>query len=468
MIAKILSSTGTFAAVRYNTDKMDRQKGELIGIRNFGLLDNDFALRPEEVRNYLKAVSALNKNVKKPQFHATISCKGREYSKEELGEIAVKWMEGMGYGKNPYIVVFHSDTRNNHVHIVSTRVGMDGKKINDSFERLRAIRHVESIMKKDSGRDLDNEIKTIADYSISSVAQLRLLFETANFETEEKDGTLCIYKGGQRVRKFHSNDLDAMIRSTRGDEKRIAQIRAIIKKYRDKLDATLVPEYRLLKGGRTGEITGYRSDVSDFLKKKIGLQFVFHFREGKPPYGYTVIDRKETIVYKGSQLMKLAEWAKIGDPVRQLQHGNDVTSLVEKYNHDRNEHREVLSFHYGIPSYKIEGNGRKLNHDQRIFYRDLLRFYLDKNPIQALENLNIVPIQHQGKWYLIDKAAMNILDAREVLSPRHYSSLTEESGHLHRDIDCNPAPGIGWSIDHDEDDEKVYGKERNRDARKKR
>jgi len=138
MIIKILSSTGTFAAVRYNTDKMDRGDGELMKIANMPHLEGRHTVSPGEVKAYLKAHSATNARIKSAQFHATISAKGREMDKRQLTEAAVEYMDKMGYGENPYIVVFHSDTDNNHVHIVSSRVDNHGKKINDSHERRRS------------------------------------------------------------------------------------------------------------------------------------------------------------------------------------------------------------------------------------------------------------------------------------------------------------------------------------------
>jgi hypothetical protein len=91
MIVKFIYTKGPnghFPAVAYNTGKMDRNKGELMKVANFGPLQGLGILRPQDYKNYLKMVSATNKAVKKPQLHVAISAGGRSYSKQELTEIA--------------------------------------------------------------------------------------------------------------------------------------------------------------------------------------------------------------------------------------------------------------------------------------------------------------------------------------------------------------------------------------------
>ncbi len=44
-------------------------------------------------------------------------------------KISGEYMDNMGYGKQPYVVVRHNDTKHEHVHIVTTNVNEDGKVI---------------------------------------------------------------------------------------------------------------------------------------------------------------------------------------------------------------------------------------------------------------------------------------------------------------------------------------------------
>src|SRR5690606_24014541 len=77
MIVKILKPSTTFKGVRYNTNKVDKDKGELMKVANFGALQALQNLRPTDYVNYLEAQSAASKRTKYPQLHAVISCKGR-------------------------------------------------------------------------------------------------------------------------------------------------------------------------------------------------------------------------------------------------------------------------------------------------------------------------------------------------------------------------------------------------------
>jgi phage tail sheath protein FI len=97
MIVKILPPSARFNGVRYNTNKIERNKGELMAVANFGPLQGLGNLLPQDYINYLQFISAQNSRVKKPQFHAVISAKGRAYTKEELTKIAHSWMAEMGF-----------------------------------------------------------------------------------------------------------------------------------------------------------------------------------------------------------------------------------------------------------------------------------------------------------------------------------------------------------------------------------
>ena len=48
-------------------------------------------------------------------------------------------MERMGYGNQPYIVFKHTDIDRTHIHIVSTCVGINGKKIPDDYDHKRSM-----------------------------------------------------------------------------------------------------------------------------------------------------------------------------------------------------------------------------------------------------------------------------------------------------------------------------------------
>lgn len=296
MIVKILKKSATFKAVSYNTGKVDKNRGELLLAKNFGVLEGMENLRPQDYINYLEAVSSKSTRIKYPQFHVAISTKGREHSKEELADIAQKWMQGMGYAEQPYLLIFHNDTNNNHVHLVSTRVGKDGKKIADRYEKLRAYRVLNQVMGEDEKQSVANHLQKALSYSFSTRAQFMMLLEAHGYALALKENAYSISKFGRQLDSIDVAKVDAKIAAREKDSKRVQQICAIIEKYRSHHDPSV-----------SSTDTGYRSPFADFLHSKFGLQVIFHGKDGKPPYGYTLIDHAKSAVYKGGEIMPLKD-----------------------------------------------------------------------------------------------------------------------------------------------------------------
>ena len=67
---------------------------------------------------------------------------GEHLDDETFHEVSKEYMQQMGYGEQPFVVVRHNDTKHEHVHIISTNVNESGKVLNifNSYRRNIATR----------------------------------------------------------------------------------------------------------------------------------------------------------------------------------------------------------------------------------------------------------------------------------------------------------------------------------------
>ena len=315
MIVKLMKPAGSnFPGIQYNDKKIDKGKGELMLMKNFPSFINELSSK-EEVKSYLASVSK-NKKVKKPQFHAALSTKYREHSKEELTKIAENFMDEMGYWNQPFIVVFHNDTENNHVHIVSTRVDKQtGKKINDSYEKLKSQRALAKVMEKIYGISNVENINKLLSYRISSLKQLELLLERNGFrlaQNKEDETKMDILKNGVREKTINGNQI---VFDNKKNENRTKQIKAILSKYKDlysnkvfkvqdfRKQEAMLPEEK--QNQETKPKIEFASELQKKLKDTLGIDILFHHKDGLRPFGYSLIDNRTGTVYKGSEIMKM-------------------------------------------------------------------------------------------------------------------------------------------------------------------
>lgn len=311
MVIKILSSSASFGGVDYNERKNAQGKSELLTARNFGSLEmKEGNVSKADYVNYLKDYSSANTRVKNPQFHAVISCKGRENTPEELQAFAEQYLDSMGYGDNPYLIYMHSDTLNNHVHIVTSRIDQQGVKIDHTFEGLRSQDFINSqIIKQDPLQVFYSKVQDAAAYKFSTVGQFRSLLECRGYRSQAEPDRIAFSRGGREVGAVTLDTITGRFAAADGyDKNRIYQVRALFSKYRQIHDPKPVWEGEKRPGTRPDATGGhFNSDLAKFMKKKFGIEVVFHQVSNQTVQGYTVIDHSDLQVYKGSEIMKLRD-----------------------------------------------------------------------------------------------------------------------------------------------------------------
>lgn len=141
MIQKISSGKSFYGLIEYNESKVRVGEAELLELH--------YIPEGSTLQETLEFVSGQNLACKKNTFHVSLSFPPDEHPTDEtMLDIAHDFMEGMGYGEQPYGIYRHHDTDNDHIHIVSTRIDWQGKRIDDSYEKIKSNRLAAEIENK--------------------------------------------------------------------------------------------------------------------------------------------------------------------------------------------------------------------------------------------------------------------------------------------------------------------------------
>lgn len=139
MIAKIGKGSNMYGAILYNQQKVDRENGAILLLNKIPDTMNgrySVAYFNKCFEPYLSANIKTEKTVR----HISLNPDPKDkVSDEQFTEMAQEYMERMGYGNQPYIVFKHTDIDRTHIHIVSTCVGIDGKKIPDDYDHKHSM-----------------------------------------------------------------------------------------------------------------------------------------------------------------------------------------------------------------------------------------------------------------------------------------------------------------------------------------
>ena len=391
MIITILPSSTTFHAIAYNEKKVEKGQASLLEAANIGLRQEAYSA--DNLREYFELYSARNTRIQNTQFHVAVSCKGNEYSYEQLLDIAHRYLKEMGYAEEgqPLLVYAHRDTPNNHIHIITSRVAPDGHRISDKFEKRRSREVCERIMQEynsqQAGQNINGQQTTTENdnvdvwtealtYRYTSKAQFYAILESMGYDCkeDEQDYSVSFYKNSTCQGKLSLQEiLRHAIKENRPDNRRRQQLRAILQKYRN--------------------LSANKEELASHMKRKFGISLVYLGRKDAP-FGYVVVDNKNKTVFKGGEFLSIKELLQFEDAATRFA---KIQSTIDDILNDNPNAttRDINKILYRQFGTKIHKGTIKWN-DQTIELRHEVQEQLRRNNRVAM-GLPPEPTQHIGR-----------------------------------------------------------------------
>ena len=314
MIATILKSTPTFNAVLYNEHKVSQGKATLLELKNFEEIDKIGYTKPEQLQQYLIEYSSRNQRIKNPQFHLAISCKGNEWTEQQLLDFAHDYLEEMGYGdpEQPLLVYAHRDTDNTHIHIVTSRVDPKGKKINDSKERIRSQKVIDKLLGKSAKEKAEKDVREAFTYGFTDMNQFKAVLSALGYESYETKGDdqLCVKKGGAVQMKIPKEEIRKAMERNRlrqqPDPDERMRWKQILKKYRDQNSS--------------------RQGLEKDMRSLFGVSLVWLGKKDDP-FGYVLVDFNKKKVYDGYKILHIKQ---LTDFMTKEEHISQIQVLIDQ------------------------------------------------------------------------------------------------------------------------------------------
>lgn len=128
MVTKIISGQSIRGLLNYNENKVSEGLASLVMASRFATdLDKlDFRAKLNRFEN----LTETNSRVKTNAMHLMLN-----FDREDkvglatMQQIASAYMEKIGFGDQPYLVYLHKDVSHPHLHIVTTNMQSNGKRI---------------------------------------------------------------------------------------------------------------------------------------------------------------------------------------------------------------------------------------------------------------------------------------------------------------------------------------------------
>lgn len=299
MQAKIGPTKSILKALRYNEQKVSEGKAEKIKAENF-LKDHDRLTR-DEILDRFRQRSSFNEQMQDDGVHFSLNFGKQEpLANDKLAQLADRYMAGMGFEDQPYVVYKHVDAGHTHLHVVATSVRANGARIDlhprnyldsvllckrlekeFSLEKLAGVRpeqqaefavdHAQQVRYGDPGlkHAISDVLNTVVDhYNYTSLEELNAILKQYNVAANpgrenshlNKVGGLlyqALDDDGNRIGVPIKASLFLLKPTLKNLEQRFTQNQALREEPRERLSTAI--EWAL--AGRAPDWTGFKATL---------------------------------------------------------------------------------------------------------------------------------------------------------------------------------------------------------------
>lgn len=348
MVAKISIGSSLYGALAYNSEKINREEGRLLGANKI-ILPADGQIDIGRIAENFNAFMPKTGKTKKPVLHISLNPHPDDKLTDQDFEIlAREYLEKLGFGEQPFIIYKHADIARHHIHIVTVNVNEQGKRLNQDFLFRRSKRITTELEEKynlhkaqrekitpdmpiirvdptgDIKRQVANTVKMVGmRYKFQTIGEYNAVLSLYNIRCEQTDGRV-------NGREYHglvyfATDVEGKVIANTFKASRLGKfasrtaVESRFERAKDKID--VAPTKR-----RVSDVLDRATDKDDFTAKlkDCGIDVVFRYTNEGRIYGVTFIDHNTMTVLNGSRLGKQFSANALNERFNNQQATNDV------------------------------------------------------------------------------------------------------------------------------------------------
>jgi len=323
--------------LNYNENKVRNNNASLIHAGNFlgETSDLDFYQKKKIFQNR----NDLNLRSKVNMLHVSLNFDPSEiFSNQKLSVIADAYMEGIGFAEQPYLVYKHEDAGHPHIHIVSSLITANGKRIrtqnlgrNQSEKTRKEIEREFHLIKADGRRTLEHlaaplnakkilygkPFRTkqamqnvlqyvLKEYTFTSLPELNAILRLYNMHADRGSKNSRVFKSGGLVyRVLDENKNKAGVPIKASDFYFKPTLSSLFAKFESN---KLLHEkfYGAVKSRIDWVLMSQPKSIESFINdlKEQQIELVIRQNDQRIIYGLTYVDLKTKSVFNGSDFGK--------------------------------------------------------------------------------------------------------------------------------------------------------------------